>query len=371
MASIRQVNKRYKATVSKRIDGKLKQISKTFDTMREARLWASRIEADQSLGAIKASKNILFSDYFKEWYTTYKAPKVAPITLSRYKIVYKVLKNNFKGVKLDKMNRTKYQRFINEYGASHAKDTVHKLNALVRSCVKSALLDEVIAKDFTQGIELVYNTNKTRKVDYLEYDELMKLTELTASKLNHNFTSRYIILTAIFTGARISEILALTWKDIDFKNNTITINKSWDYHFKTGFKPTKTAASNRTISAPQLLLGWLKQLQGNDKKMVFTNQYGTLPTPTAVNKTLRKLLKECGLHKKNFHFHSLRHTHVAYLLYNGVDIYVISQRLGHSDISVTTKKYAYLLNKHTKKENDKINSALDQLVNKKISLNKD
>ncbi len=233
--SIRQVNKRYKATVSKRIDGKLKQISKTFDTMREARLWASRIEADQSLGAIKASKDIIFSDYFKEWYTTYKAPKVAPLTLSKYRAFHKIVENELHGVTLAKMNRTKYQQFINHYGATHSKTTVQQLHSMIRACVRSALLDEVITKDFTKGIEIIYNLDKEHEVDYLEYDELVKLTNVTASKLNPNYTSRYIILTAIYTGARIGEILALTWNDIDFENNTIDINKSWDYHFGTGF----------------------------------------------------------------------------------------------------------------------------------------
>ena len=365
MASIRQVNKRYKATVSKRIDGKLKQISKTFDTMREARLWASRIEAEQSLGAIKASKNIIFSDYFKEWYTTYKAPKISPITLNRYKIFHRVLESEFEGVTLAKMNRARYQRFINKYGATHAKDTVSKLNSFVKACVKSALLDEIITKDFTEGIELVYNVNRTRDVEYLEYDELQRLTAQTVSNLNSRFSSRFVILTGIFTGARIGEILALTWEDIDFENNTISINKAWDYTLGRGFIPPKTESSNRVISVSPVLLAWLKQLKVNKNKMVFANQYGKTPTPTAVNKTLQKLLKECELHKKNFHFHSLRHTHVAYLLYNGVDIYVISRRLGHSDISMTAKRYAYLLNRHTQQETLKINNALENLTIKK------
>lgn len=367
MASIRQVKKRYKATVSKRIDGKLKQISKTFDTMREARLWASRIEAEQSLGAIKASKNILFSDYFKEWYTTYKAPKIAPITLNKYKAVYKAIENELHGVTFAKMNRTKYQQFLNSYGATHSKTTVQQLHSMIKACVRSALLDEVIKKDFTKGTEIIFNPDNERTIDYLEYDELVKLTKKVASKLNPNFTSRYIILTAIYTGARIGEILALTWNDIDFKNNTLTINKSWDYHYGTGFKPPKTPTSNRTISVSPLLLGWIKELKSNNNEMVFANMYGSLPKPDAVNKTLRGLLKECGLNKRNFHFHSLRHTYVAYLLYHGIDIYVISRRLGHADISVTVKRYAYLLDKHNEQETTKINNALESLLNKKIS----
>ena len=59
--------------------------------------------------------------------------------------------------------------------------------------------------------------------------------------------------------------------------------------------------------------------------------------------TLRELLAIGDMQKKNFHFHSLSHSHVAYLLSEGVDIYAISKRLGHADISITLKTYAYLL----------------------------
>lgn len=71
--------------------------------------------------------------------------------------------------------------------------------------------------------------------------------------------------------------------------------------------------------------------------MVFINQYGTIPTSSAVNKTLRDCLSEISINKRGFHFHSLRHTHVAYLLSEGIDIYAIAKRLGHSDITTTNQ----------------------------------
>ena len=67
--------------------------------------------------------------------------------------------------------------------------------------------------------------------------------------------------------------------------------------------------------------------------MVFANQRGEIPTSNAVNKVLRELLEEAGIHRSGYHFHSLRHSHVAYLLYQGIDLYAISKRLGHSNVS--------------------------------------
>ena len=363
MASYRKLKPGCKATVSKRINGKLKQISKNgFSTKNEARLWATSIEADESIGTIKASKSITFEGYFKTWYDTYKAPKISRVTLDRYRIIHKQLKEYFGKAMLADITRQAYQRFINFYGSGHAKDTVYKLHALVKACIKSVLLDEIITKDFTEGIELVFNSKKHVQVEYLEIDELKALAKHTEAGLNPHFTSRYMILTAIYTGMRIGEIMALTWDDIDFDKQTISITKSWDYVHGTGFKPTKTESSVRTIKVSRELLAALSRLKINQNKMVFANQYGTISSSNAVNKTLRSLLKDCGLDKKNYHFHSLRHTHVAYLLAQGIDLYIISKRLGHSDMTITAKRYAYLLKDYNKKIEQQIINATDNLL---------
>lgn len=357
MASYRKLNTGWKATVSKRVGGKLKQLSKSgFATKNEARLWAVSVEAEDSLTTIKTGKDISFKDYFESWYQTYKVPKLSDVTLARYKIIARVIGNEFKGATLADITRKDYQRFINRYGANHAKDTVYKVNSIIRACVKSALLDELVTKDFTEGIELVYNVKRNLKVEYLEADELKQLTQATIAKLDGKHVTPYIILTGIYTGMRIGEILALTWDDIDFDDHTININKSWDYKFNTGFKPTKTENSNRVIAVSPELLDYLKQLK-SDNKMVFH----PIPTTNAVNKMLRQLLTNCGLTKRGFHFHSLRHTHVAYLLANNIDLYVISKRLGHSDMTITAKRYAYLLNSHNRSVEEQITKAISLL----------
>ena len=171
-----------------------------------------------------------------------------------------------------------------------------------------------------------------------------------------------MILTAIMTGMRISEVMALTWDDIDFKWQTISINKSWDYQNGGGFKPTKNKSSVRTIRVNQVLLDELHQLKGNDPKMVFKNQRGLIPSNNAINKTLHNILAELNIQKQDFNFHSLRHTHVAYLLSQGVDIYAISKRLGHADLSTTTDIYAYLIDEYKEKNDATIISKLDELA---------
>lgn len=72
-------------------------------------------------------------------------------------------------------------------------------------------------------------------------------------------------------------------------------------------------------------------------------------------------MKDVGIEKQGFHFHSLRHVHVAYLLSKGIDIYAISKRLGHSDITITLRAYSYLIDEYKAKNDSLIIDKLAEL----------
>lgn len=263
-------------------------------------------------------------------------------------------------VKLDEINREVYQKFLDEYGKDHAKETVTKLNALVHACVKDAVYDGKIQKDFIQRTNLVYDKSKTWKIDYLNETEMKQLTTLLINTLNYHYSSKYMILLAIYSGMRLGEIQGLKWKDINFNFKTITIHRSWNALTQEYISP-KTESSNRVVRVNEDILNLIKDLKKNNSEAVFINQFGTIPTSNAVNKTLRNCLNKLDINKKGFHFHSLRHTHVAYLLAHDVDIYVISKRLGHSNISTTTNVYSYLIDEYKTRTNDHIESVLNNL----------
>ena len=223
------------------------------------------------------------------------------------------------------------------------------------------MVDGLISKDFTAKISFTANKKKSMQVEYLNLSELKKLVSACLQERKPRYTSRYMILTAIYTGARLSEIQALTWKDIDLLHHTIRINKSWDYLHGGGFKPTKNASSNRTIRTNCQLLKMIQELKDNHSTMVFMNQRHEIPSSNAVNKTLRQIMSKSGIHKHGFHFHSLRHSHVAFLLSQGIDLYAISKRLGHSSMMVTGSVYAYLIDEYKAKMDDEIEEKLAKL----------
>ena len=330
-----------------------------FSLKREAT--AAAVALENKLNQLNQSlKDISLADYYQRWYDLYEKDGISEITQNRYNVIGNVLDKYWKDTKLRAIKRSDYQAFINWYGKDHAHDSVSKLNNAVRSAVGYAMDDDIITKDFTHNVKLVYSKDQEKKVEYLTNNELQTLKKEVLAKLSRHNTSRYMILTAIYTGMRKSEIQALTWKDIDFLHATISINKSWDEK-KKAFKPTKTESSKRTIKVNRELLNRLADLKANCTTMVFQNVLGTVPTGTALNKCLRSIMASCKLEKQGFHFHSLRHVHVAYLLSQGVDIYAISKRLGHSNITVTLNTYSYLVDEYKAKNDTLIIDKLAEL----------
>lgn len=356
-----------------------KRISKShggFKTKSEALVAGSELEKSLMYGANLAKRDqIVFSDYFDAWLDRYKYGKHAKITESRYKTISKIIHKYFGAKLLINITKDDFQDFMNEYAKGRQKETIQKNLGYIRDMVRHAIDDQIIRTNFTKDVDLGNAKSPgTQKMKYLEIENLQKLKDKTVENATLASTTRYAILTGIYTGMRYSEVLGLTWDDIDFDENQISINKSWDYAYTHNFKPTKNASSIRTIDIPLELTSilnrlkieqskrWIKIGYRDDKNLVFRNSKREIPGDSAVNKMLRSIQNECKIPKEQqITFHGLRHSHVSYLISKNVDIFYISKRLGHKNILITQKIYAHLLESTMKTEIDKTNAALAEL----------
>lgn len=311
--------------------------------------------------------NPLFSTYFRQWVRIYKGElgkntnAVRPNTLREYLLDEKRITQDLGKLKIKDITRFHYQNFINEFGETHAQITVKKLHNHIRACVKYAIEDGLIQRDFTQGVHLSFNAQRSRQVTYLEDHQLKRLLHHLLKIRNSNYSGIYMIITIMYTGLRESEAARLTWDCVNFDNLTLNINKAWDYKQKE-YSPTKNKSSKRIIGISPKLASLLKELQNNHPTKVFwSKSYQTLPQSRSLIDTLRRALKELNINAPGVHIHSLRHSQVALLLNADINIYDIAQRLGHDDIKTTQKIYAYQFKKHQAQVNQKISQALDAI----------
>lgn len=342
-----------------------------FRTKSAAKIFAIDQEKDKQDGNLMMKSDISLADYFWEWYKTYKEPTIAIRTKKHYEGTHRTISKvpAFTSKPMAELTRTEYQQFLTDYGKNHAKETIQKINTQVRACVKNALYDEVITKDFTDQTTIVYNKDNLRKVDYLNVTELKQMINYLTKDLNYHFTSKYMILTACYTGMRPGEIQGLEWRDINFNFKTISIKRAWS-DVEKDFTPTKNEASVRIIRASQDILDILKHLKEQAKpesntEQVFIGQFSIVPTTAAVNHVLRKTLQDLKIKRKGFNFQSVRHTHVAFLLSQKVDLYAISKRLGHSNMTTTSQHYSYLIEEYKAQTDDQIDIILQGLMSKK------
>ena len=283
--------------------------------------------------------------------------------------------NNYFGTerKINSISRTEWQQFLNSFGKNHARSTVSKINNFVKNVVKSAVADQIIKFNFTEGAIVTGKKSKNETLKYLQEADFKKLKDYVFKNASLDKIYNYLIATGILTGARYSELLALTWRDIDFNKRQIKIDKSWDYTFTQNFKSTKTSSSRRIIDVDIELISLLEKLKQEQATyfnkiqqpisingMVFYDKNLNLLPDYIINKHLKRIEKELNI-KLLITFHGLRHTHVSYLLSKGVDINYISHRLGHSNISITLRVYSHLLKEQKESEANKAVKVLNAL----------
>lgn len=330
-----------------------------FHTKAEAKKW--EIEQLTAKNSNKLTNdNPIFVDYFWNWATTFRLPGASDATKRRYTSQTNILRKYFGPTKINNINRNDYQKFINRYGEDHSKITVKKLHGVIKACISDAYDEGIVPQNFTNRINLVWDDKKTRHIEYLSIAEIQKLIEVTKSSLYHIYTTPYMILTAIYTGMRLGEIMALQWDDIDENKQTININKSYDY-ISQKVKAPKNSSSKRTIYISESLIKILNELKQNGHKFIFAESNNKLPSNNAVNHALKNRMKKAGINKEGFHFHSLRHCHVAYLVAHHVDWYEISKRLGHSNIGITMDTYSYMIDEMKATQQKILAQALDSM----------
>lgn len=168
-----------------------------------------------------------------------------------------------------------------------------------------------------------------------------------------------IFLFALYTGARISEVLGLQWKNVNRKTGEIRIDKQLTRKNRESgsreLKGTKTH-KGRTIIVPRYVLDILKaqdiqqkqwklkagQLWQNDLDLVFTREDGSPMPHTTIANSFKRAAKEIG--RDDLSFHSLRHTFITDEIRSGTDVKTVSEMAGHSTIAVTMDVYAAATN---------------------------
>ena len=261
-------------------------------------------------------------------------------------------------LKLCELTRISYQQLLNDYATEHERQTTMDFHHQLKGAILDAVDEGLIPTNPTRKIIIKGKTPSEKKPKFINQFEVQQL--LKELNLTTEISWDWFILLIAKTGVRFSEALALTPNDFDFTNQKLTINKTWNYRNSQGFfQPTKNESSNRKIQ-----LDWQTAMQFSQlikkleiEKPIFVNE-------RVFNSTINYHLKKLCLKAKIpiISIHSLRHTHASLLLFAGVSIASVAQRLGHSSISTTQETYIHIIQELEHQDTEKIMRHLATLI---------
>ena len=298
-----------------------------------------------------------FCDYFAEWMELYKNGAVRPITYQKYVMTLRRLTEIAPQLSLCDLNKRSYQSVINKYAETHEKQTVMDFHHHLKSAILDAIDEGLVGTDPTRKVTIKGNAPTRTKNKFLNQFELQAL--LKELDLNEGINWDLFILLISKTGLRFAEALGLTPKDFDFEERRITVSKTWNYKdVNGGFAPTKNLSSKRTISVDAPLsekFSIITQGMADDVPIFVQGRVFS----STVNKHLQRLCRRAGC--PVISIHSLRHTHASLLIFAGVSVASIAQRLGHSSIATTQETYLHIIRELENQDNDKIMQYLTSL----------
>lgn len=357
----------------KKDDGSYDKIRKGgFRTKGDAKVEATEIENQLNKGYKPDKKNILLSDHFENWMTTFKEIHLDIATFKEYRTTLNNIKKYAQFVTLGDLTTTSYQEILNRYAEGRVKGTVKRFHNHIHASLLTAIDDKILTHDPARK-PVINGTEEEQKDSekFLEYSDFKKVVKAAESRLDVRYTSPYMIVLGAATGARFSELLGLTWEDIDLSNQFIDINKTWKQS-KKDFGLTKNPSSVRVVDFDDHTADIFRSykieqqkyldLYGleNPRNLIFFNMKNGAISANAVNKTLKKIQDQLSI-EEPITFHGLRHTFASTLLYHGIDIMTVSEILGHKDTSITQKVYSHVLDEMRQRNRVKVSKVISSI----------
>lgn len=311
-----------------------KQIRKSFtaDTKKAAELAAAQYvvrehhEADpQNLSVERAI----------EQYIESKSNILSPATIRAYRSTLKKLPLGFVRLPVSTLTSADVQRAINTYHVGRAPKTVENAYGLITVALSQIMPEKVFRVSLPQREKHEIHIPTTSEMDII---------------MAHFAGTPYEVPVALaaYMGLRRSEIIALTWQDIDFSCKTLKVNKAkvMGEDRRLHEKTTKTTAGTRTLTMPTAVTN------------ILARQDPTQPVCQLSHNTLSNfratLSKIDGV--RPFNFHALRHYYASVLLSLNVPNKYAQERMGHATDNMLKNVYQHLMDDKQKEIDGLINS---------------
>lgn len=315
----------------------------------------TRLLSQADAGTLVEPTRITVADYLRTWLDS---AEVQPKTRERYKqLAEQQIIPHLGTVPIQRLRPAAIRDWHKTLIASGGKDgrplaarTVGHAHRVLHAALQAGVADETLSRN----VASVISPPKVEEEE-VEILEPGAIAVVLAKLRDHALGP--LAATALATGARRGELLALAWSCVNLEKASLRIERALE-QTKAGlrFKPPKTKHGRRIIALPASAVTVLREHRRRqlelrlqlglgkpeDDALVFCRFDGSPIPPNDVSRDWRRTCIALGLPRVSFH--ALRHTHASALIAAGRDVVSISRRLGHGSPAVTLRIYAHLFN---------------------------
>jgi len=295
-------------------------------------------ESEIATGTYGKQSTISFSEFSDKWLQDYAKLRVKPRTYNDYEQVVKNHLVPFFGKQmLESMSPVDVQEYVSQkvrsgLSARTVNKTITTLKTMLTHAVKWGYIRESPARFVERPRQA------RREMDYLSPEEVKRLLAAASPEYYPLFA------TAVLTGARQGELLALRWGDWDPEKDTLYIRRS--YHPEQGFSEPKSKASERAVNVtPELaniLSAHKENTGGAPNDLIFHNRAGNpIYHQNMMTREFHPALERAGI--RRVRFHDLRHTFAALMISMDANMKWLQHQMGHASITTTMDRYGHLL----------------------------
>lgn len=357
MANKAKIEKRpdglYKSSVVIGRDAKGKYKRKYFyaKTIKELNLKKSEFERKLRLGILTDREEATMLEIGQEW-LQYKSAFVSDRTYVRYKNIFNKHLKPLHPYRLLDLKATNLQSILNAMAKKeYSRKTISEVKQTASQIMEYALMNDILYRNVFQAVKVP----KAGKCTRLPISQV-QIDLIRSAWSEHRMGIPSLLM--LYCGLRRGELIALTWKDVDLTNKTLSISKAaTTTSNQHTLKAPKTEAGKRLVPIPDFLVEILRSHRASSSMMVCPSATGTMMSSQAWKRAWDSYmhflnLKAGGRDRSRtnpkviavepFTPHQLRHTY-ATLLYNaGVDAKSAQEMLGHANVQTTLEIYTHL-----------------------------
>jgi integrase len=336
-------------------DGEGKRRIKTFDRKRDAEAYQATAKIEVGHGVHTAdSRSVTVAKAGDMWIETSANAGLERSTLEQYQAHLNLhIAPLIGGVKLSQLTVPAVRAFEDRLAKDRSPAMVRKVLRSLGSIVANAQERGLVAQNVVRSLRRRPNGATKRQRGRLRTGiDIPSPDEIAALIAYLNGTMRPLLLTAILTGLRASELRGLRWADIDLRRRTLHVRQRADRWHQIG--APKSAAGERVVPLPPMLVNVLREQKiAHPHELAFANPDGKPYALPTVIKHFHRAQIAAGLidpdgGARYGGLHTLRHFHASWLINRKADgglelpLKVVSDRLGHASISITADTYGHL-----------------------------